>query len=95
MMAMRKALFLDGWDERSTWGYDEGQASWFAQLWRNGLGEERGAPHTWITPGPVTPPIETLTELVTRIASATNASPAEIRAAMAEGAPGMPGLQVG
>ena len=37
---MRKGLILPGWDERSTWGYDDGQASYFAQLWHNGVGED-------------------------------------------------------
>ena len=41
---MRKGLILPGWDERSTWGYDDGQASYFAQLWHNGVGEDRCPP---------------------------------------------------
>ena len=92
---MRKGLILPGWDERSTWGYDDGQASYFAQLWRNGVGEDRCPPHIWITPGAVTPPIESLGELVARIAAATDVTPGEVRAAMAAGAPGMPGLLAG
>ena len=40
---MRKGLILPGWDERSTWGYDDGQASYFAQLWHNGVGEDSTA----------------------------------------------------
>ena len=40
------ALFLDGWDERSIWGFDRQDGSYFAQLWRNGSSSE--APDIWI-----------------------------------------------
>jgi hypothetical protein len=36
------ALPLDGWDELSTWGFDTGQASFFAQLTQNGRSDDDG-----------------------------------------------------
>ena len=45
----REALDLPGWDERSIWGWDPGDASYFAQLWRNrGDEDSPDEPDIWI-----------------------------------------------
>jgi hypothetical protein len=38
---------LTGWDDRSTWGYDDGIASFYAQLWRNP--GDTDAPDIWLS----------------------------------------------
>lgn len=42
------ALWLEGYDDQSIWGYDTGVNSFFAQLWSNGSRSE--APDLWLTP---------------------------------------------
>lgn len=45
-------FLLDGWDQLSTWGWDEAEGSYWARLTRNG--HQGGDPEVWITP-PVWP----------------------------------------
>ncbi|MEV4416320.1 hypothetical protein [Catellatospora sp. NPDC049609] len=35
-------LWLEGWDDKSVWGYDTGTQSYFAQLTRNGNSDDDG-----------------------------------------------------
>lgn len=42
------ALWLDGFDHQSIWGYDTGVNSFFAQVWRNGSASDE--PDLWLTP---------------------------------------------
>lgn len=44
----RDAIWLDGHDDQSVWGYDTGVDSFFAQLWTNG--SESEDPELWLTP---------------------------------------------
>ena len=44
----RDAIWLDGHDDQSIWGYDTGVRSFFAQLWKNG--SESEDPELWLTP---------------------------------------------
>lgn len=44
----RDAIWLDGHDDQSIWGYDTGVDSFFAQLWTNG--SESEDPELWLTP---------------------------------------------
>jgi len=45
--ALLDSIDLDGWDERSIWGYDDGVGSFYAQLWRNP--GDREAPDVWLS----------------------------------------------
>ena len=49
------AIWLVGFDQQSTWGYDTNDGSFFAQIWRNG---SRGdSPDLWLTaPRPLSHP---------------------------------------
>ena len=42
------AIWLDGYEHQSIWGYDTGVASFFAQVWANGSDSEQ--PELWLTP---------------------------------------------
>jgi hypothetical protein len=43
----RDMIYLEGWENQSVWGYDEGMGSFFAQLWRNGsLSDD---PDVWLS----------------------------------------------
>jgi hypothetical protein len=44
-----RPLALQGWDELSTWGYDDQLASFYAQLTRNGNSDDDG-PEIWLSP---------------------------------------------
>lgn len=44
----RDAIWLDGFDEQSVWGYDTGVESFFAQLWDNDSDSDE--PDLWLTP---------------------------------------------
>lgn len=84
------ALPLEGWDQLSTWGYDSGHASFFAQLTQNGRSDADG-PQVWITPGRY-PVMTNPDQLLTTIATATGAPPAAVAKTMnhavdAQGAP--------
>lgn len=45
--ALHDSIDLDGWDERSVSGYDDGVGSFYAQLWRNP--GDREAPDVWLS----------------------------------------------
>ena len=46
----RYALPLEGFDDASTWGYDDQTASYFAQLWGNGSDDDEPYPSlNWFT----------------------------------------------
>jgi hypothetical protein len=45
--ALNDSVELEGWDGRSVWGYDEGVASFYAQLWTNASGND--APDIWLS----------------------------------------------
>ena len=80
------AVFLDGWDHRSTWGWDDGMGCFYAQLTRNGESDANG-PGIWITP-PTWPQATTATQLATLIAAATGADLHAVQVAMNEGLDG-------
>ncbi len=44
----RDAIWLDGYDDQSIWGYDTGVGSFFAQVWSNDSDSEE--PDLWLTP---------------------------------------------
>jgi hypothetical protein len=50
----RRPLDLDGWGDRSVWGWDDQAGSLFAQLWRDRDDDDDedddDRPETWITP---------------------------------------------
>uniref|UniRef100_UPI003F49816A hypothetical protein n=1 Tax=Amycolatopsis sp. CA-096443 TaxID=3239919 RepID=UPI003F49816A len=75
------ALALPGWDDLSTWGYDSGTGSFFAQLTRNGNNDDNG-PDIWITPGASFPAVTAPAHLRPLIASSTGAAAADVTAAM-------------
>jgi len=66
-------LNLPGWEHSSIWGVDARWGHLFAQLWRNGAGEQDDDPHIWITP-PGWPETRELPELARQIARATGVS---------------------
>jgi hypothetical protein len=74
-------LLLDGWDDLSTWGYDDLMGSYYAQLTRNGHTDDDG-PDVWITPGPAWPAVHHADVLAELIAEATGAPLQDVRAAM-------------
>jgi len=45
--ALHDSIDLDGWGQRSIWGYDDGVGSFYAQLWRNP--GDREAPDVWLS----------------------------------------------
>lgn len=47
-MPGRKDFAMPGWEDYSTWGYEQGTGFW-AQLWRNADDPDAG-PRIWITP---------------------------------------------
>jgi len=74
------ALLLPGWDDMSTWGYDSGTGSFFAQLTNNNSSDDDG-PDVWITPGQY-PVISNPGQLQTQIAGATGATASVVAEAM-------------
>lgn len=77
------ALWLNGWDDQSIWGWDSPTHTLFAQLTRNGSSDADG-PDIWVNPRkPVLMP-ETLAKI---IAAETGAELAAVHAAMNEGLP--------
>jgi hypothetical protein len=81
-------LALAGWDELSTWGYDEGAGSLYAQLTRNGNSDDDG-PDIGIVP-PAFPTVLVPTELATVIAAATGSALPAVYVAMNAGLDGQP-----
>jgi hypothetical protein len=75
------ALPLDGWDDASLWGYDTvgSHEYYFAQLYINGRPSVNDEPHIWITRD-----VQTLAQLVDRIANATGSDEAEVTDALAD-----------
>ncbi|WP_157181404.1 hypothetical protein [Actinopolymorpha alba] len=73
-------LFLDGWDNLSTWGRDNG--IWYAQLTRNGNSDDDG-PDVWITPPRYV--IERVDDLAKAISAATGVGQPTVEAAMCAG----------
>lgn len=61
-------LWLKGWDSYSTWGWDSGTTSYYAQLYRNDADRD-GAPTVWLDG--TTVPVQRLQVLFMRIAMAT------------------------
>jgi hypothetical protein len=80
-------LLLAGWEDLSTWGYDSGTGSHYAQLTRNGRSDDNG-PEVWITPSASQPPIARAQDLAPLIANATNTELAAVQEAMKAGSPG-------
>lgn len=58
---------MPGWDDYSTWGYEEGMGHYYAQLYRNS-DDSDGPPRIWITPPRYLP--RTVDELAETIATA-------------------------
>jgi hypothetical protein len=75
-------LFLNGWEDTSTWGDDDDYL--YAQLTRNGVPDTNG-PEYWITP-PHYPAARTTTELAQLIANVTTADAPTVLRGMAFGA---------
>lgn len=44
-----QAFTMPGWDDYSTWGYEDGLGHFYAQLYRNS-DDRDAAPRIWITP---------------------------------------------
>lgn len=77
------ALMIDGWERKSTWGYDEAIRSLYAQLTRNGNSDDDG-PDVWLTP-PRIPAILAPATLAKYIAQAIGVCLATVHAGMNEG----------
>lgn len=76
-------LLLQGWEDLSTWGYDSGLDSYYAQLTRNGNSDDDG-PDIWITP-PRWPAIPHPDALARVIADATGTDVTTVHTAMDAG----------
>jgi hypothetical protein len=90
MRDLRRGLPLEGWGERSIWGYDTGMQAFFAQLWRDdGPPEAADEPQYWITPLSDRWPsaIEDPSGLARAIVQATGSTWREVTVAMIESAP--------
>jgi hypothetical protein len=89
------ALWLDGWDDRSIWGYDPQAGGFFAQLWRNeGPDTLDGAPNIWITPS-IAGDLATAEALARQVAVRTGRNITEVCEAMNESAPSYLRVRVG
>ncbi len=75
-------LLLDGWEDTSTWGEDNGHL--YAQLTRNGVSDDNG-PEFWITP-PHHPVVYSVDDLAHVIARATACGHEVVLRGMATGA---------
>ena len=81
---MRRALWLPGWEHKSVWGWDSGDQSLFAQLYRNGEDDLLPpAGKLWVSP-PRYPQTGTAEVLAERIAAAAGEDKAAVLRAMAE-----------
>jgi hypothetical protein len=72
-------LALPGWDELSTWGWDDAAQSWYAQLTPNG-GDDSNGPQIWLAGVPT--PYRTEVELMTAIIQSTGVQPTDALNAM-------------
>lgn len=77
MRSFRETLRLPGWSDESIWGYDEQMGTYFAQLWHDS--DSNGDPTVWISG---LHPIESATQLATRIASVTDVPMESVMRAM-------------
>jgi len=75
-----RPLALAGWEDLSTWGYDEGVGSFYAQLTRNGHSDDDG-PELWLTPLAI-PVVRSPEELADIIARRTAVPLTDVLAAM-------------
>ena len=75
------ALWLDGWDELSTWGYDDREESYYAQLTRNGGTDDNG-PEIWVSTAAGWPAITSPAVLAEVIARCTKQPLETVRSAM-------------
>ncbi len=75
-----RPLGVPGWENFSTWGYDSGTGSFYAQLTHNSSSDDNG-PDVWITAGtgPVVASADALAEL---IAQAVDEPVGVVRSAM-------------
>jgi hypothetical protein len=81
---MRRALWLPGWEHKSVWGWDSGDQSLFAQLYRNGEDDLLPpAGKLWVSP-PRYPQTGTTEVLAGWIAAAAGEDKAAVLRAMAE-----------
>jgi hypothetical protein len=76
-------LPLDGWDQASTWGWDQTTGSLYAELWRN-TDDPAQPPTIRIRPDDVTPAIAFAATLAQHIAMAVDCGPWDVLAARYE-----------
>ena len=81
-------LELAGWNRQSTWGWDPGLETLYAQLTRNGsnIDADEQGPEVWISP-PTFPKMANPADLAEAIARATGADRAAVQAAMNDSLP--------
>ena len=87
--SFRAALYLDGWQQRSIWGWDRMTASLFAYLWPNGDDSDHPPviiPSSW-NPSARWPATADPTKLAMHIVEATGCSDVAVVRAMADQAP--------
>ncbi|MFG1620205.1 hypothetical protein ACGFI3_46290 [Nonomuraea wenchangensis] len=78
-------FLLEGWENRSVWGWDEGTGSWWVQLWRNGLPSDPVADAPHVSIGPLAGQhISAVSGLVPLIAAATGQDADHIDQLLAE-----------
>ena len=82
----RRGLNLEGWGERSVWGWDAQAGSLLAQLWHDGEDADDG-PDIWISP-PAWEPTAQPVVLAQRIAIATGEPLPAVLQAMARSVTG-------
>jgi hypothetical protein len=78
----RYALPLEGFDLYSVWGYDDLDATYFAQLWRNSSDGD-GDPDIWLSWFTYCRPISSAAALATMISVRAGASVADVLRALA------------
>jgi hypothetical protein len=83
-MMSRYALDLDGYDDYSVWGFDELDATYFAQLWRNDS-DSRDDPDIWLSGFAEGRPVSDPLGLAELVGHRTGRHPAEVLRAMAAG----------
>lgn len=75
----REPLWLPAWSDQSIWGYDEPMRTFFAQLWRDH--DSNDEPTVWIGGLHL---IESGSQLVELIASATDSDIEPVKCAMTD-----------